>query len=206
MALREAILNAFVHNDYTHEVPPKFEIFDDRIEITSAGALPEGLSQDDFFEGVSIPRNKELMRVYKDLELVEQLGSGIPRILQHYGKECFRFMDNFTRMIFTSSEQVTEQVKALIRAIDNHEYSRTEIMEIIGVKHRPSFSDNYIQPALEMNLIELTIPDKPNSSRQKYRLTQKGKNALNFMVTSPDLLSTSFAKTRNRVRGLNLTK
>ena len=93
-------------------------------------------------------------------------------------------MDNFTRMIFTSSEkvteqvrvQVTEQVKALIRAIDNHEYSRTEIMEIIGVKHRPSFSDNYIQPALEMSLIELTIPDKPNSSRQKYRLTQKGKN------------------------------
>ena len=49
-------------------------------------------------------------------------------------------------------------------------------MEIIGVKHRLSFSDNYVQPALEMNLIELTIPDKPNSSRQKYRLTQKGKN------------------------------
>ena len=111
MALREAILNAFVHNDYTREVPPKFEIFDDRIEITSAGALPEGLSQDNFFEGVSIPRNKELMRVYKDLELVEQLGSGIPRILQHYGKECFRFMDSFTRMIFTSSEKVTEQVR-----------------------------------------------------------------------------------------------
>ena len=188
VALREAVLNAFVHNDYTREVPPKFEIFDDRIEITSAGALPEGLSQDDFFEGVSIPRNKELMRVYKDLELVEQLGSGIPRILQHYGKECFRFMDNFTRMVFTSSEkvteqvhvqvteQVTEQVKTLIRAIDSHEYSRTEIMEIIGVKHRASFSDNYVQPALEMGLIELTIPDKPKSSRQKYRLTQKGKN------------------------------
>ena len=115
---------------------------------------------------------------------MEQLGSGIPRILQHYGKECFRFMDNFTRMIFTSSGkiteqvrvQVTEQVKALIQAIDNHEYSRTEIMEIMGLKQRASFSENYVQPALEMNLIELTIPDKPNSSRQKYRLTQKGKN------------------------------
>ena len=184
VALREAILNAFVHNDYTREVPPKFEIFDDRIEITSAGALPEGLSQDDFFDGVSIPRNKELMRVYKDVELVEQLGSGIPRILQHYGKECFQFMDGFTRMVFASSEKVTEQVteqvtgqvKTFIRAIDNHEYSRTEIMEIMGLKHRASFSDSYVQPALEMGLIELTIPDKPNSSRQKYRLTQKGKN------------------------------
>ncbi|MEA1787079.1 ATP-binding protein [Arenibacter sp. GZD96] len=84
--MRETILNAFVHNDYTREVPPKFEIFNDRLEITSAGSIPERLSKEDFFEGVSIPRNKELMRVYKDLELVEQLDSGVPRILQSYGK------------------------------------------------------------------------------------------------------------------------
>jgi len=45
IALREAIINAFVHNDYTREIPPKFEIFSDRIEITSAGGLPEGLSK-----------------------------------------------------------------------------------------------------------------------------------------------------------------
>ena len=47
----------------------------DRIEITSAGGLPEGLSKQEFFEGFSVPRNKELMRIFKDLELVEQLGS-----------------------------------------------------------------------------------------------------------------------------------
>lgn len=53
------------------------------------------------------------MRVYRDLELVEQLGSGVPRILESYGRECFRFMENFTRMTFPSSEitpQVTPQV------------------------------------------------------------------------------------------------
>ena len=44
VALREAIINAFVHNDFTGEVPPEFEIFPDRIEITSAGGLPECLS------------------------------------------------------------------------------------------------------------------------------------------------------------------
>ena len=54
IALREAILNAFVHNDYTTEVPPKFEFFDDRIEITSTGGLPNGLSQKEFFEGYSV--------------------------------------------------------------------------------------------------------------------------------------------------------
>ena len=92
------------------EVPPKFEIFTDRIEITSAGSLPEGLSEEDFFDGVSIPRNKELMRIYNDLELVEQLGTGVGRILETYGRECFRFTENFTR-ITVPIEEETEQAK-----------------------------------------------------------------------------------------------
>lgn len=108
IALREAIINAFVHNDYTNEITPKFEIFADRIEITSAGSLPEGLSKQEFFEGFSVPRNKELMRVFKDLELVEQLGSGIPRILEHYGKDSFSFSDNFLRMVFMIKETAVE--------------------------------------------------------------------------------------------------
>src|SRR5690606_41723465 len=88
----------FVHNDYTKEVAPKFEIFDDRLEITSYGSLPEGLSKDEFFEGYSIIRNKELMRIFKDLDLVEQLGSGIPRILQAYAQDSFHFSENFLRV------------------------------------------------------------------------------------------------------------
>ena len=43
------------------------------------------------------------MRVYKDLELVEQLGSGVPRILETYSKDCFKFSDNFLRMVFPKS-------------------------------------------------------------------------------------------------------
>ncbi len=109
ISLREAIINAFVHNDYTNEVPPKFEIFDDRIEITSAGGLPDALSQDEFFECFSVPRNKEIMRIYKDLKLVEHLGSGIPRILENYSKECFKFSINFLRMSFPSSLLVRKE-------------------------------------------------------------------------------------------------
>ncbi len=62
---------------------PKFEIFEDRIEITSAGGLPDALTQEEFFDGVSIPRNKELMRIFKDLDMVEQLGFGRA---QNFGK------------------------------------------------------------------------------------------------------------------------
>ncbi len=55
IALREAIINAFVHNDYTSEITPKFEIFSDRIEITSAGGLPEGLSKQEFLKAFPFP-------------------------------------------------------------------------------------------------------------------------------------------------------
>ena len=109
VALREAVINAFVHNDYTNEVPPKFEIFDDRLEITSAGGLPENMSQEEFFEGFSMPRNQEMMRIFKDLDLVEHLGSGIPRILDYYPKSCFRFTENFLRMTIPNAWDLTEE-------------------------------------------------------------------------------------------------
>ena len=98
-AVRELVINAIVHNDYFNEVPPKFELFSDRLEITSAGSLPNGMSMSDFFNGVSNPRNKELMRVFRDVDLVESLGTGLLRVLKVYKKEDFVFMDNFTRVI-----------------------------------------------------------------------------------------------------------
>src|SRR5690606_40413239 len=108
--------------------------FVDRIEITSAGTLPEGLSEEDFFDGVSIPRNREVMRVYRDLELVEQLGSGVPRILESYGRECFRFMDNFIRMTFPASEEVVPQSGL----VDGLVESQRKIVEL--VKANPKIS------------------------------------------------------------------
>jgi predicted HTH transcriptional regulator len=98
-AVRELVINAIVHNDYFNEVPPKFELFSDRMEITSTGTLPDDMNQEDFFNGVSNPRNKELMRVFRDVELVESLGTGLQRVMKVYGKECFIFMDHFTRVV-----------------------------------------------------------------------------------------------------------
>ena len=71
-----------------------------RLEITSVGGLPQGMTEAEFFEGYSMPRNKELMRIFRDLDMVEYLGSGMPRILRAYPRECFRFSENFLRMVF----------------------------------------------------------------------------------------------------------
>ena len=105
-ALREAIINAIVHNDYSSGIPPVFEIFSDRISVTSYGGLPQEITREDFFNGVSAPRNKELMRVFKDVELVEQLGSGMERIMKVYDESNFEFLPNFLRINFYFDKNV----------------------------------------------------------------------------------------------------
>ena len=100
VALREAVINAVVHNDYTQENPPVFEIFSDRIVITSYGGLVPGLDKEEFFNCRSMPRNRELMRVFKDVGLVEQLGSGMSRILNLYDKTIFDFSSHFLTVTF----------------------------------------------------------------------------------------------------------
>ena len=84
------------------------ELYSDRIEITSAGGLPQQLSKEDFFRGVTAPRNKELIRVFKDVDLIEKIGSGILRILKVYDKNSFIFMDNFLQVSFKYRENPFE--------------------------------------------------------------------------------------------------
>ncbi len=105
IALREAVINAIVHNDYTTEVPPLFEIYDDRLEITSAGGLSVIKNREHFFKGYSNPVNRQIMRIYKDLEMVEHLGSGMNRILAFYKKENFELNDVFLRVVFLSNHE-----------------------------------------------------------------------------------------------------
>jgi predicted HTH transcriptional regulator len=103
-ALREAVINAIVHNDYSRNAVPTVEIFSDRITITSYGGLPEGLSRESFFDCCSMPRNRELMRVFRDVDLVEQLGSGMGRILNAYDRSVFKFTGDFLIVTFPFAE------------------------------------------------------------------------------------------------------
>ena len=72
-AVREAIINAFVHADYAQQgAPVRVSIFDDQIEIENPGILPFGLTLDDIRRGVSKLRNRVIGRVFLELCLIEQ--------------------------------------------------------------------------------------------------------------------------------------
>lgn len=70
-------------------------------------------------------------------------------------------------------EQVTEQVEKLLSALGNETLSTKELLERLGLKHRPTFSTTYLRPALELGLVEMTIPNKPNNNKQKYKAVVK---------------------------------
>ena len=71
------------------------------------------------------------------------------------------------------TDQVTDQVERLMSALGSETLSTKELLERLGLKHRPTFSNNYLRPALELGLIEMTVPDKPNSSKQQYRAVKR---------------------------------
>ena len=73
--------------------------------------------------------------------------------------------------------QVASEVMHIVGAIDG-EMSRKELQQKLGIKDSKHFRNTFIHPALACNYIEMTIPDKPQSSKQKYRITVLGRNAL----------------------------
>ncbi|QTF92617.1 Fic family protein [Halomonas sp. BM-2019] len=76
------------------------------------------------------------------------------------------------------TDQVTDQVAALLRALGTGERGSQELMQAMGLSHRPTFRDNYLNPALEAAWIERTQPGAPRSPTQRYRLTPKGQRWL----------------------------
>lgn len=68
-----------------------------------------------------------------------------------------------------ATAQVTAQVELLLEALDDGDLSLQQLMEKMNLHHRQSFRSIYLLPAIEAGVVEMTIPDKPNSSKQKYR-------------------------------------
>ena len=97
-ALREALLNAMTHRDYSFSGSTLISIFDDRIEFVTIGGLVRGLTFNDIMLGVSALRNQNLANVFYRLKLIEAYGTGILKINESYSdcdvKPLFEVTDN----------------------------------------------------------------------------------------------------------------
>ena len=112
-AVREAVINAIVHNDWANGYAPKVEMFSDRLAVSSNGGIQDNVTEEDFLKGFSLPKNPELMKVFRDLELVEQMGTGIIRILKSYSKQSFEFFPNFIRVSFPFKKNKFDESKKM---------------------------------------------------------------------------------------------
>ena len=116
--LREALLNAIIHRDYTRNSDIKVAIYDDIVEIISPGALPNGITIEEISNGRSELRNKVLAYLFKELEYIEAWGSGIAKIREacKLRKINFRFEEKgnfvsteFVRPVGLKKDKVTPE-------------------------------------------------------------------------------------------------
>jgi predicted HTH transcriptional regulator len=143
IAVREAVINAVAHADYSQSgAPIRISIFDDRLEVENPGLLPFGLTVDDLREGVSKLRNRVIGRVFHDLGLIEQWGSGIQRMTaacHESGLEPPSLMEHGIRFRVTLKMARTDPVSAdpidrqILSALsDGKGHSTRDIAAVIG--------------------------------------------------------------------------
>mgnify|MGYP000492369131 CR=1 FL=1 len=199
-AISEAIINAVAHRDYTSKASIQLTVFKDRIEIANPGHLPKELNVAALHKAHrSYPHNPNLADCLFQTGTIDRYGTGtieIYKLAKDYGLNEPKYaIDEGVKVTLwrpsASTGQVTGQVtgqatgqvqpiysnfspiERVILTI-NGEMKSAEIQAKLELSHRETFRDNYLNPALQNNLVEMTIPDKPKSPKQKYRLTPKG--------------------------------
>ena len=152
-ALREALLNALVHRDYSFSGSIIINVNDKEMEFISIGGLLPGLSPDDIRSGISQPRNKNLADIFHRLHLIESYGTGIRKIYNLYANcseqprievtsNTFKIiLPNMNRAMPKESETVvTAQMQKILDYIEeNGQITELEIQELLGLKKTRAF-------------------------------------------------------------------
>jgi ATP-dependent DNA helicase RecG len=201
-ALREAITNAVMHRDWFIDGANVFvEIYTDRIEIVSPGGLPRGMTLADLGQK-SVRRNALIADLLHRIDFIEKAGTGVTRIREEarlggYPEPVWR-VTGFTRAIFRPNPEVRavvggggrhvghqvgtklglsgDQVAVLVECREPR--AMMALLALVGRSNRTKFRRDLLAPLIRAGLIEPTIPDKPTSSRQRYRLTPAGRSYL----------------------------
>ena len=165
-ALREALLNAIVHRDYSFSGSIIINVNDKQIEFISIGGLLPGLSPDDIKSGISQPRNNNLAAIFHRLRLIESYGTGIRKIYSLYEKYSeqprIEVTTNTFKIIlpnmnvFSSNEEtdITPQMQSIIDYIkENGSITDAKIQELLCLKKTRAF--NLAKQMREMEIIKV---------------------------------------------------
>ncbi|MGN0099230.1 MAG: RNA-binding domain-containing protein, partial [Candidatus Methanomethylophilaceae archaeon] len=130
-SVKEAWINACVHNNWLNATPPAIHIFDDRMEIISFGPKPYWLSEEDFFSGRSQPVNESLMRVFIRTKLAEHTGHGVPIVVEHYGRECYNISNTgIVVSISFSNKRVSAILRGEVIGLSDTERNVIEVLKV----------------------------------------------------------------------------
>ena len=218
--IREAIVNAVAHRDYTSNGSVQVMLFSDRLEVWNPGTLPPSLTLEKLkHPHGSVPANPLLAEPLYLTKYIERMGTGTGDMIKHCKKAglpepVFALTDGFVVTIRRKPEQAFEAVggqseapsrghvgtksglskKKVDRRPESQPESRPESLEIriirllfhmplskaelsssLGHKEISGQLNKIIRELLQNKTVEYTIPEKPNSRLQKYRLTEKGK-------------------------------
>ena len=180
-AVREAILNALVHRDYsihTENVPIRIEMYRDRMEIISCGGLYGKITMDSLEKVRPETRNAALANMLELLDVTENRYSGIPTIRAEFKEAGLpapifsvrhgEFSVVFKNHIYQAeASRKSGNMQEDILDFCNIPRSRAELVEFTGMSRYYTMSA-IVQPMIDAGKIKLTIPEKPKSSKQKY--------------------------------------
>lgn len=200
-AIEEAVVNAVYHRSYEEREPIEVRISHDELVVVSFPGPDRSIRMEDLQAGRAVSRryrNRRIGEFLKELEMTEGRSTGIPKILKEMaanGSPAPLFETDDDRLSFVIrlprhplalvptaggrevTAEVTAEVERLLRALVG-EKSRQELQESLALKHDEHFRKAYLLPALASGLVEMTLPDKPRSSKQRYRLTDIGRHWL----------------------------
>ncbi|MBP3488519.1 MAG: DNA helicase [Roseburia sp.] len=180
VALREAILNAIIHRDYsmhTEAMPIEMILYKDRIEIRNPGGLYGRMSLDTLGKAQPDTRNPVLARAMETLGFTENRYSGIPtmqRELREAGLREAVFADSRNEFVVTfyneeaKPSEVEENESRNLLAFCREPRSRKEIADFLGISTIYYVTQNYINPLLETGKLKMTKPETPKSKNQKF--------------------------------------
>ena len=199
-ATREAMANALCHRDYT--IPGgavAVAMYDDHLEITNPGDFHFGITPERLtIPHESKPWNPIIANVFYRAGIIERWGAGTLNIIdwcventnppptwqEQAGSVYVTFLPAVLPDIPEVTRQVPDKYPASTRQVTPQEMAvlaeaitpatRTALQKSAGLRDREHFVNTCLNPLIEAGLIEMTIPDKPRSSKQKYRLTAKG--------------------------------